>query len=94
MDQIKSILNQVFENLTTGQAKKPGQIQAAWDSAVTNDEAKHTKIVEFEKGYLIVHVDSSVRMFQLTMKKRHLTEKLQSEIPELKSIVLKIGKIR
>lgn len=93
MDSIKEILGDIFKKLSSERVYLSIRIQKVWETIVDRSEALHTRIEEFRNGMLMVNVDSSARLFQINLKKKEILGKLQKEIPEVKTILFKMGKV-
>ncbi len=93
MDSIRDIIPQVIENLSLKKPNTERNIHEIWKIAAGN-QAEHCMVKDFQNGMLRVHIDSSARMFELSTRKNEIIKNLQREIPELKDIIFKIGKIK
>jgi len=94
MEQIKDIVSEVIAAMAAGRPTVQNKIRKIWGKAFDPKTLKHTAIVGLQKGKLIVHVDSPAWLFQMSLKKRDVLEKLKAEIPELSHIHFKIGKVK
>lgn len=93
MDSIRDIIPQVIENLALKKPNSKRNINEVW-KIIAGDQADHSAVKDFQRGFLKVHVDSSARMFQLNLRKEDLVDDLKKEIPDLKDIIFKVGKIK
>ncbi len=94
MENIKNIIPTVFEQMTVKKAEDQGKIFRAWESLIDGKMVKHCLIDGFQDGVLNVNVDSSAWLFQMNCHKTKILEILQEEIPDLKKIFFKIGKVK
>ena len=93
MEEIKGIVYKVIGDIDSKKPQGYSKLQRIWEGFLKGQGAEHTKIMEISDGNLTVHVDSSVWLFQLKMKKRIILEQLQEETLEVKDIFFRIGKI-
>ncbi len=93
MDKIKHILNTVIGQIASNQTLPPDKIQRVWASVLSVKALSHTRVVDFKEGVLLVFVDTPAWLYQLKTQKTDLVNRLKSEIPEFKQLVLKIGKV-
>ncbi len=92
-------LGSLLENVVSGLGKKrltQEKIRGAWKGALGKRAASHTLPVALRKGSLIVNVDSSAWLYELTMERREILKKLDSEIKgnKIKGIRFRIGEIK
>ena len=92
MESIRDIIPQVIENLSQKKPNTQRNIHEVW-KIVVKEHADHCAVTGFKDGILRVHVDSSARMFQLSTLKVKYLKDLKSEIPDIRDIVFKVGKI-
>ncbi len=93
MEQIKDIIPQVINHIAQKKPEVQNKIQRLWQGISNGKAAKHTSVVNLQKGTLTVHVDSPAWLFQMNLQKRKILEHLKEEIPELTQIYFKIGKV-
>ena len=94
MEQIKDILKDVIADLGSEKRKTQEEILKIWQDAVGKKGIKHTKIIGIKDGRLLVNVDSSVWLFQLSIKRNSLLEKLRRVTDNLKEIRFRIGQVK
>ncbi|HLD69396.1 MAG TPA: DUF721 domain-containing protein [Candidatus Omnitrophota bacterium] len=94
MDSIKDILPQIFEQLTERIPQTQTKIQRIWQNVVDAKMAQHSVLSDFTDGILTVAVDSSVRLYQMNLNRKKILGQLQEEIPDIKNIQFKIGKVQ
>lgn len=93
---LESILKDVIKNLS---GKRPGEeeIGEAWAKAVGEAAARHSRPVSFRKSVLVVHVDGSGWLYELTTARRGILAKLERDLKgkkKVKDIRYRIGDIR
>lgn len=71
-------------------------LEEAWVKAAGDDAAKHTKCAGLRRAVLIVNVDVSSWLYELTTKKRDILEKMRGSLEgkKIKEIRLRIGDIK
>ncbi len=72
------------------------EIRSAWSLVVGKKAAKHSRPRSFSDARLIVHVDDSSWLYELTTRKKHILSSLSSELKgkKLKDITFRIGDLR
>lgn len=71
-------------------------IAGAWADAVGVKAAKHSRPVSLKKSSLVINVDGSGWLYELSTKKREILEKLAGGLKgkKIKDIRLRIGDIK
>lgn len=93
MESIRDIIPHVIENLALKKPNTSRNIHEVWKIAAGN-QAEHCTVRDLQKGMLRVNVDSSARMFELSTRKNDLINNLKNEIPDIKDIIFKVGKVK
>lgn len=93
MDNIKSIINQVVKNLSTNKPDSGLKIDRIWENILEPTELLHTKIVGVNDGTVLINVDSPTWLYQMKMKRSSLLQRLKDEVPDIKLIRFRIGKV-
>ena len=94
MENIKDILQQVFEKMVQKQTQPQDQLERIWLSVLRKGEEKHLKLLGLKNDTLFVDVDSPAWLFQMRIQKKKILDKFQEQIPEIKNISFKIGKVK
>ena len=94
MDNIKDVLNTVIHKLSIRQPEKQVKIDRIWQAVATQKEQHHTSLEKFNDGILTVVVDSPAWMYHMKMQKINILKKIQEEIPEVKDLRFKVGKVK
>ena len=94
MDQISQIIPGVIEQILLKKPCGQDKWQRVWISLLDDKEKKHSCLTEFMNGNLVIDVDSSAWLFQMNLKKNFFLKKIRDEIPDIKDIVFKIGKVK
>jgi predicted nucleic acid-binding Zn ribbon protein len=91
---LDSILKKVIKKLKkTGVTEE--DLHRAWLAAVGKKAVKHTKPRTLRKLRLVVNIDSSTWLYELTLKKKDILKKLEEELgaKKIKDIRFRIGEI-
>jgi predicted nucleic acid-binding Zn ribbon protein len=93
---IEHIVKDVIKNLTGKGRLSEEEIKSAWQIAAGEKAAAHTKPVSVKRSVLTVNVDASGWLYELTIKKKELLEKLDGRIRgrQLKGLKFRIGEIK
>ncbi len=94
MESIKDIIPQVFEQLTERIPETQTKIQRIWQNVIDAKMAQHNVLLDFTDGILTVAVDSSTWLYQMNLNKKKILGQLKDEIPDIKNIQFKIGKVQ
>lgn len=92
MESIKDIVVNVLNNISSQRLLIPIKIQEIWGRILDSREKQHTRIEEFQRGTLIVCVDSSAWLFEMNLKKGKILTQIQQDLPGVKKILFKLGK--
>jgi len=92
----KAIIKTVIKALGPGGRISEEEMAGAWEEAVGAQAATHTRPVALRRGELIVNVDGSSWLYELTLRKREVLEKLASRLKgrKLKNIRFRIGELK
>ncbi|NQT06714.1 MAG: DUF721 domain-containing protein [Candidatus Omnitrophica bacterium] len=91
---IKDIAKGIIGSLSGERETREDRIKEAWEKAVGKRFSKHTEPTSFKKKRLIISVDSSSALYELTMRKDELITKLKSALKDdLAELQFRIGKI-
>jgi len=94
VDNIKDIINQVIGKISSNKFESDEKIERVWRNILEEVELSHTKLDGIKDGKLSVCVDSSAWLYQMKMKKNRILERLKDEVPDVKNIGFRIGKIK
>ena len=93
MDNIKNILGDVIKTLSEHKSSDDEKLERLWAGLIDGKEQRGTKIAGRKDDKLIVYVESPAWLYHMRIKKRDLLEKLRDQIPDIKEIIFKVGKI-
>jgi hypothetical protein len=93
MDDIKNILNTVIGNIADRNPDVHNKLDRIWSNLLNEKELKHTHIIGIKEDGLLVHVDSPAWLYQMRVRQTKILKQLKEEIPQIKYIRFKIGKI-
>ncbi|MDD5427882.1 MAG: DciA family protein [Candidatus Omnitrophica bacterium] len=93
---IDNIVKDVIKNLSGAGRVSEEDVVGAWAGAAGAKAAKHTKPVSIKKGVMTINVDGSGWLYELTVKKKELLEKLGGKIKgkQVKALRFRIGEIK
>ena len=94
MDNIKDIVNTVIGNIAQQRPDEHNKAERIWKNVLTEKESKHTKIEGLKDGCLFVYVDSPVWLYQMRIRQTKVLKQLKEEMPQIKYIRFKMGKIK
>ncbi|PIS33444.1 MAG: hypothetical protein COT38_05400 [Candidatus Omnitrophica bacterium CG08_land_8_20_14_0_20_41_16] len=95
MERIRDAIESVIRGLTVKKTAGRGVNPQEWlKKALTKKELGHIKFHYFRKGIFGVRVDSSVWMYNLSLKKESLLSKLREQTPNIKEVHFSIGDIK
>lgn len=98
MEKIKGVLNKVWKGLDIEKKKEEGKIWQYWRNWIGEEVSKHSK-PQFltPQGKLVVNVDSSVWVDQLTrFRKEKILKNLNRHLGKdlIKEIYFRVGEIK
>lgn len=93
---IENIVKDVIKNLSGTERVSEEEVVGAWVGAVGEKAGKHTKPVSIKKGVMTVNVDGSGWLYEVTIRKKELLEKLEGKIKgkQIKVLRFRIGEIK
>ena len=94
MDEIKNIISQVIGKLSSQKPAEQNKLSDLWRNILTKKELEHAQLVGVKDGKLLVNVDSPAWLYQMHLKKNNILNKFKEQDPQIKSISLKIGKVK
>jgi len=95
MESIKDIVISVVQDLSTRKSGKGNEAPEAWlKKALTKKDFRHIKFHYFRKGILGMHVDSSSRLYSLSLQKEALLNRLKAESSSVQDIRFRLGEIK
>ena len=95
MEDIEKIVHKVFANIPGSAApQRQADIGKVWERVLKQQGLTHAKISGLKQGTLVVNIDSPARLYQFNLKRKNILESVSREIPEIKKIYFKIGKIQ
>ena len=90
---ISEVLKSVFTDLENRKLSSQEEIESLWKSLVGDMGFKHSRPSTLKKSVLMVKVDSSIWMQELSMRKRQLLKGLKRDLGKdrISEIQFKIG---
>ena len=94
-ERIESIIRSVFKKLDGTVNPTIEEISALWKEAAGEKAAAHTRPASLRKKKLVVNVDGSSWLYELTLRKKEILERLQKKLGEdkIKELQLRIGEV-
>jgi len=93
MDNIKDVVNRVIGGLVCQAPEGYQHVHDAWAQIVDPQTARHTRVAGVKHDQLTVYVDSPAWLYQMNLQKEKLLQQLKKDLPKLKRILFKIGKV-
>lgn len=95
-ESFNDLIGNVIKNLTGKERLGAEEIGSAWEAAAGQAAAKHSKPVSFKRASLIVNVESSSWLYELTVRKKEILQTLEKELKgkKVKELRFRIGDIR
>jgi predicted nucleic acid-binding Zn ribbon protein len=93
MDQVKDIVDSVILKLLKKDSPQSKNIENIWQKAAGKKIQQHTKLAGLKQDQLVVYVDSPAWLYQLNLLKNKMLKEIQGQIPEIKRIHFKTGKV-
>ena len=94
MERIGDTIQAVMQGLSKNKGQRGGGEPQSWlENILTKTELKHIKVNYFKRGVLNIGVDSSVWLYQLSLKKEYLLVSMRQDGHDLKDIRFCIGEI-
>lgn len=90
-----SELQNIISKLKKGHVSEK-DMAGAWKAAAGARAFRHTKPVTLKKARLVVNVDGSGWLYELTLKKREILKKLEEKLKpkKIREIKFRIGEIK
>jgi len=94
-EDIKAIIVGIIKKIEKQGPGKKEIISHAWEQAVGGKAITHSRPVEVKKGILVIEVDSSAWLYDLTVKKQFLLGELKKKLEayNIKDIRFRIGDV-
>ena len=95
-EHFSQLIGRVIDALSGQERLGEEEIKAAWRRAAGEAPAKHSKPVSFKKGSLIVNVESSSWLYELTVRKKEIIKTLEAELKKkkIRELRFRIGDIK
>lgn len=93
---LEDLLKKVIKKIGPKGRFTEEEIARVWARAAGKKAAKHTRPVSLRKSVLLVNVDGSGWLYELTTKKREMLKKLAGGVAgkKIKEIRLRIGEVQ
>jgi predicted nucleic acid-binding Zn ribbon protein len=93
---LEGVLKKIIGSVSEKGAPTEEDVRAAWDAAVGEKAAAHSRPRTLKAGRLVVSVDGSSWLYELTVQKRGILKKLEESFKgkKIKEITLRIGELK
>lgn len=93
MDGIQDIVKKVFGEITAKTIAEQNKIFETFEKVLKNNNISGAKISGFKNHHLFIEVDSSARLYQITLIKSKIFSEIKRELPDVEKISFRIGKV-
>ena len=91
---IKKIARDLIADLSKERSSKGDRVKRAWQKAVGKRFYPHTQPTSFQRRKLVVNVDSSGWLYELTMNRQKIASRLRKILKDdFKELQFRIGRI-
>ncbi len=94
MDNIKNILEGVFKDLSKSTSKEVDTTEKIWLKNLDDQEKPHTLYLGEKNKNIFINVDSSTWLYHMRTRKNALLQKIQADLPHIKNLIFKVGKVK
>ncbi len=93
---LEDLVKRIIGNFAGGEKLTEEEIRSAWAFVVGEKAAKHSRPRSFAESKLIVHVDDSGWLYELTTQKKYILNNLSSKLKgkKLKEITFRMGDLK
>ena len=93
---LEDLVKRIIGNFAGKEKLTEEEIRSAWGLVVGEKAAKHSRPRSFAESKLIVHVDDSGWLYELTTQKKYILNNLSSKLKgkKLKDITFRIGDLK
>lgn len=90
------LVGNVINNLAGKERLGEEEIEGAWRKAAGDAAARHSHPVSFKKGCLVVNIQSSSWLYELTVRKKEILAALEGELKKkkIRELRFRIGDIK
>ena len=93
---LEGLVKSIIGNFAGKEKLTEEEIRSAWSLVVGEKAAKHSRPRAFTEARLIVHVDDSSWLYELTTRKKYILNNLSAELKgkRLKDITFRMGELK
>ena len=93
---LEGLVKSIIGNFAGKERLTEEEVRSAWSLVVGEKAAKHSRPRSLVDSRLIVHVDDSSWLYELTTRKKYILNNLSSELKnvKLRDITFRIGDLR
>ncbi len=94
-EHIDGIIKTLIEKLSKDERPTSEEIGAAWTEAAGDKAVRHARPVSLRKKRLIINVDGSSWLYELTLRKESLLVKMKQRLGQekIKELQFRIGEL-
>ena len=95
MERIDGVVKSIIKKLDKQSRLTSDDVEKAWKKIVGKKAASHTKPASLRKKQLVVNVDGSSWLYELTLKKAELLTELKKKLGEdrIEELRFRIGEL-
>lgn len=93
MDNIEDIVKNVVQKISQRVPQESEKIERIWLNCLEKSESDHTRLEGIKKNKISVIVDSPAWLFHMNTRRGKILKRIQEEIPDIRGIYFRIGKI-
>ena len=93
---LEEAVQEALKHLTKNEALTEEGVAAAWEKVAGNKASGHSRPASFKAGRLVVEVDASSWLYELTLEKKAILKKLGGKFAgkKIKEIQFRIGEVK
>lgn len=92
MDEIQDIVKKVFGDISAKTILEQNKLLETFEKVLKNNNISGAKISGFKNHHLFVDVDSSARLYQVSLIKNKILNEMKEKLQDVEKISFKIGK--
>jgi len=94
-ERIDGVIKSIIEKLDKQPNPTSDEIEKIWKEIVGNKAFPHTKPVSLRKKRLVINVDSSSWLYELTLRKNEILDKLKKGLgkDKIEELQFRIGEL-
>lgn len=93
MDGIQDIVKKVFGDISIKTISEQNKLFKIFEKVLKKNNISGAKIAGFKNHHIFVEVDSSARLYQVSLIKNKILDEMKNELSDVEKISFKIGKV-